>query len=1087
MAVHRKTLRGALYGFAALAVASASVGPAGAVDARQPVATASSAKDLRVTLITGDRIVLRGGDLGAATVEPGPGRDGIGFATYRTKDHAYWIPADLTKEVGSGQIDRQLFDVAELVKDGYDDASTETIPILVTYAGSARHSLPPATTVTRQLPSIGGAAMTIEKKNAAKFLGDSAWALSGSGIRKIWLDGKRQLTLDQSVPQIGGPVAWQAGYTGKGVSIAVLDTGIDTTHPDLATQVIGERNFTTEPNEDLVGHGTHVASTIAGTAAASNGKYKGVAPDAKLYDGKVCEQSGCEISAILAGMEWAANEVKADIVNLSLGGPDTPDLDPLEEAVNRLTKDSGTLFVIAAGNSGPGDGTVESPGSADEALTVGNVTKQDLLNLTSSRGPRVGDGAVKPDITAPGTGIVAAKSKDSTIGDPVDDRYLRLSGTSMATPHVAGAAAILRQEHPSWSPDEVKGALMGSAKAAADQTSFQQGAGRVDVVRAIKQSVVADQSSVSFGVAPFPHSDDEPVSKTVTYRNLGSEEVTLDLSTSFGDPTGTPAPTGALRLSSDTLTVPAGGAASVKVTSDTKHDGPDGLYSGRIDATAPGQRIVVPVGVDKQRESYRLTVSAVRPDGGPADDGLPVLLIGVADDRFELHNLDENGTVSIQLPKGEYLLDHFMEFEQAPEDFAFYDLVAPSIKLNSDKTVVLDARKAKVVNTSVPNPSAEQAQSDVGYDRNAPDGRALLAAGPQNFRFGTLYTLSTGPKLPAAELTGHVTSQWGIKGDTFPRFTNSPYMYAIADYQPGEFVTGFDRKVQRRDLAIVDHTVNKTTDQPAMISVGPRLPGVSGVFVPWIVLDTPRTIRYYLDRAPGGWFADTSEFSEDNPFGRWSFHAPAKQYRAGRLYHEQWNAVVFGPKVLTAERTGDTMNLQIAGYGDAYGHSGGIALTSANTVLRRDGVQVAAAPTSGTITASGLPADESSYKLNVTTTQSTSFFSTKTDLTARFTSSGAQRAIPIYTVGFRPDVDRTNTMDPGRFNVVDVVVNGGRITKLDVQYSDDDGATWHSTRVSRGKVVFPTPHAKSIALRSTATDAAGNATTQTVYDAYRTR
>ncbi|GAB3877487.1 hypothetical protein GCM10029964_026670 [Kibdelosporangium lantanae] len=114
-------------------------------------------------------------------------------------------------------------------------------------------------------------------------------------------------------------------------------------------------------------------------------------------------------------MQWAVDQ-GAKIVNLSLGAPDEPGIDPLEEAVNELSK-TGTLFVIAAGNSG-GDETVGSPGSADAALTVGAVDRQDNLAPFSSRGPRTGDGAIKPDITAPGVGIVAAKAAEGRIGTP---------------------------------------------------------------------------------------------------------------------------------------------------------------------------------------------------------------------------------------------------------------------------------------------------------------------------------------------------------------------------------------------------------------------------------------------------------------------------------------------------------------------------------------------------------------------------------------------------------------------------------------------------------------------------------------------
>ncbi len=117
--------------------------------------------------------------------------------------------------------------------------------------------------------------------------------------------------------------------------------------------------------------------------------------------------------------------------------------------------------MIAAGNSGPGAGTIESPGSADAALTVGAVDKQNQLAEFSSRGPRLGDGAVKPDVTAPGVDIVAARSKDSQIGDPVGQYYLKLSGTSMATPHTVGAAAILAQQHPTWKASRAQGRVDG--------------------------------------------------------------------------------------------------------------------------------------------------------------------------------------------------------------------------------------------------------------------------------------------------------------------------------------------------------------------------------------------------------------------------------------------------------------------------------------------------------------------------------------------------------------------------------------------------------------------------------------------------
>ncbi|MET9268906.1 S8 family serine peptidase [Kribbella sp. NPDC003557] len=1080
-----RSMRRGTPAIAVLAVAGLAVGavtPAQAEPAA-PLAPAAQAaaggKNVSVTLITGDRVLLPGGDVSKLSVEPGSGRENVRFVKQRFRGHAYVIPADVSKDVGSGRIDRRLFDVAELVKNGYDDASTSTIPVLTTYAGNAaaKRAVPAGAKVTRQLPSISGTAMKVTKSSAKNFIGTA-------GFSKLWLDGKRKVLLDQSVPQIGGPVAWQAGYTGKGVSVAVLDTGVDATHPDLAPQIAGAKNFTTESADDVVGHGTHVASTIAGTGAASDGRYKGVAPDARIYDGKICEVYGCEESAILAGMEWAATEVKAKIVNLSIGGPDSPELDPVEEALNRLTAQTGTLFVVAAGNSGPSDGTIESPGSADAALTVGNVTKQDQLNETSSRGPRIGDSALKPDVTAPGTDIVAAKSKDSSIGEPVGDRYLRLSGTSMATPHTAGAAAILLQEHPSWTPAELKAALMGSAKVAADQTSFQQGAGRIDLTTAIKQTVVSEPGSVSFGLAAFPHNDDQPVTREVSFRNLGDAPVTLSLSSVLAGPDGAAAPAGALKLSADSVTVPAGGTASVQATSDTTLGGADGLYSGRITATGGGQTVVVPVGVDKEGPSYNLTVKMVMRDGKP-DVDYPVSVFGVDTDVVSFSNMpDETGTYTVRLPQGEYTVDTFQEFERGPEDWIFFTLVAPSVKLTSDQTVVLDARKAEQVKTSVPDPTAKQANSGIGFDRKIKTGIYTYSA--SGF-LSSMFTYNAGPKLPADQLTGHVTSQWGVPGED-GLYTNTPYLYGIANYFPGDFPTGFDRKVKQSDLATVDATVNSADGKRLFKMLFPIGPNGDSGWARVIRLDPARTIRYYVDETPYGFGGATEEDTDgsDFPFGAWSLEGRSMPYKAGRYYRERWNAAVFAPAVRAATRSAGELGISLYTLTDADGHVGRIDSTG-STKLYRDGTEVGSSDRFGLVSVADQPAGQASYKLVTTGTQEIWPFSTRMDLEATFTSSADQQTIPIHTVGFRPDVDGNNAMARTPVTTLPFEVKGGAVAKVKIEYSADGGATWRQAAVAGGKAIFATPAGKAVSLRSTATDAAGNSTKQTVIAAYALR
>lgn len=1065
---------------AVLAVAGLALAGATAPAVAAPTAgrlPASAGKDVQVTLITGDRVVLHGGDPAKQSIERGAGRDRVSFQTYSTKDHSYVIPSDVTKAIGAGRLDQRLFDVAGLIKAGYDDASSKVIPVLATYDGAAKRSAPVGAAVTRQLPSIKGSALAVDKAKAGAFLAKPG------GSAKIWLDGQREVTLDQSVPQIGAPTAWAAGYTGKGVKVAVLDTGIDVSHPDLASQVAGAKNFTDEEDGDHFGHGTHVASTIAGTGTASGGKYKGVAPDARLYDGKVCNGVGqCPDSAILAAMEWAAKDIKAAVINVSLGGTDTPELDPVEEAVNRLTAETGALFVIAAGNSGPGDRTIESPGSADAALTVGAVDKQDQLADFSSRGPRAGDSALKPDVSAPGVAIVAAKAKDSVIGQPVGDQYLQLSGTSMATPHTAGSAALLMQEHPAWKAGELKSALMGSAKVAADQTVVQQGAGRIDVAAAVKQNVIAVEGSLSFGLAAFPHTDDEPVTKTLTYRNLGDEAVTLQLAASFNDAAGNPAPAGALQLSATTVTVPAGQTASVQVTSNTKHTGPDGVYSGRIIATGAGHAIGVPITVDKGIESYNLTVKTIDPAGAPSV--YPVMIVDV--DHPELTRYDSDGTLTVRLPKGEYVVDHLLEFERAADDWAIYQLVAPSVKLDADRTVVLDARQAKPVRQTVPEAGAEQMGALAGYTRQSATPGVRSFSSDASVSRDALYTLGTGPKLPDAQLTGYVTSQLAKRGED-GRFTNTPYVYQLAKTQPGVFGTGYERVVRPRDLAVVNSTINATSGNNAWRFVWPQIPGTF-FLASGIRFDTKRPVSYYYDDLPGGWLGAADALSNG-----WTLESVSPQvYRAGRTYEERWNAAAFSPRVFRATRTDALMSLWVGNLGDAEGHYGRIGVDSASSVLYRDGVQVASEDAFGFAIAEGLPAGKATYKFVTTGTQSRTGFATRVDLSATFTSAATttETPLPISTVRFQPKVDSDNQAARTEVTELPVLVDGAKHLKsLKVEVSGDNGTTWTPARVTRTtkgyQAAFTTPAGPTVSLRTHLVDRAGNTTDQSVISAYQ--
>ncbi|MFF1742815.1 S8 family serine peptidase, partial [Streptomyces mirabilis] len=547
---------------------------------------------------------------------------------------------------------------------------------------------------TRALPGIGGAALSARKSTASTtFWADIAPAPGtsptakaarqlGDGLDKLWLDAKVSASLDVSVPQIGAPDVWKAGFDGKGVKIAVLDTGVDTGHPDLAGRIAESESFVPDEGiQDGFGHGTHVASTLVGSGAASGGRYKGVAPGAELAVGKVLDDTGNgQESWIIAGMEWAAHS-GAKIVSMSLGGTASGPSDPLSETVDRLSASTGTLFVIAAGNTGPSDETVGTPGIADSALTVGAVDKSDHLASFSSRGPRPGDSAVKPEITAPGVNITAARASGTSMGTPVDDHYTTASGTSMATPHVAGTAALVAQAHPDWTGEQIKADLASTAKAQPDADVYQQGDGRVDAVRAVGQGVFATPT-LSFGT--YEDDGTEADSKDITYTNTTDNAVELKLASTLT----------AAALGTDTVSVPARGSATVAVKVDPAGQA-QGRYTGHITASGEGGVLVTTgVGFEKLPKTYDLKVSLVGRDGKPSTSASLYMLQELNGAYPDTYGFIGSGW-TFQVPAGTYSTAAWIPGRDAGGLEVNTSVVGdPEIKVDKNTEVVLDARKA---------------------------------------------------------------------------------------------------------------------------------------------------------------------------------------------------------------------------------------------------------------------------------------------------------------------------------------------------------------------------------------------------------
>ncbi|MBI2940246.1 MAG: S8 family serine peptidase [Chloroflexi bacterium] len=277
-------------------------------------------------------------------------------------------------------------------------------------------------------------------------------------IAAVWPDRLVHSCLDRSAPRIQAPTLWSRGLTGKGVRIGFVDSGVDEAHPDFRGRILAASDLTGEGPGDGNGHGTHVA----GIAAGAGQRFRGVAPGAALVVAKALHRDGSGYSSeVMTGLEWALRQ-GARVINLSIGSPGPGDgRDPLSQAVDAAAR-AGAVVCVAAGNDGPGESTIGAPGVARLALTVGAVTRDDRVADFSSRGPTA-DGRPKPDIVAPGEGIVSARASGTAQGTVVDQHYVASSGSSMATPHVSGALALLFELLPTLTGAEARDLVIASA------------------------------------------------------------------------------------------------------------------------------------------------------------------------------------------------------------------------------------------------------------------------------------------------------------------------------------------------------------------------------------------------------------------------------------------------------------------------------------------------------------------------------------------------------------------------------------------------------------------------------------------------
>ncbi|MDT0321121.1 S8 family peptidase [Streptomyces millisiae] len=1050
-----------------------------------------------IALITGDQVVL-GADGAVTGLIRAEGREDVPVRVMEIDGATHVIPADVQQLIADGTLDRRLFNVTELSREQY--RQRDGLGVIVTYAGERQADLLSAQDeAATTLEAVNGEALVVAENELAGLWNELTTPAEGEvtlaaapEIESIALDGLVQASLDTSVPQIGAPDAWEAGYDGEGVTIAVLDTGISDDHEDVTPQVVAEQNFSESADtEDHFGHGTHVASIAAGTGAHSGGTYTGVAPGARLLDGKVLDDSGSGWdSGIIAGMEWAV-EQGADIVNMSLGGWATEEVDPLEEAVDALSAQSDTLFVIAAGNDGPSENSIGTPGTAESALTVGAVDKQDQLADFSSVGGRLRDAAVKPDLTGPGVDIGAAAAPGSVIaqeGTPVADGYVAISGTSMATPHVAGAAAILAQAHPDWTGEQLKAALTASTQRADGYSPLQQGTGRVDVPAALAQSVVAETPSLTFGVVPFPHDDAEPITRELTYRNLGDADVTLDLTAEGLAPDGSPAPEGVFTLGADQVTVPAGATATVPVTASTAAGDQFGTYSLWVTATGGDQTVRTSGSVLREEEKFDLTIEVSDRSGQPAE-AWETYVQGL-DDFSEGAYLvpGEEGSASTRLPAGRYQLDTTVYyFEPDSGELTAADwLVQPSLELTEDTTLTVDAADARRISLTGPDYSAEEVGVGASFDLLTEDAGFGVGMG-----FGGL---SGG--LHTAQV-GDVPDDWELSSSASSDLVNDDREYHLLDTREGSFYTGLRKRVSAYELARI------TTRQ------GASLPDREGVLVTSsdaggagsaISRSIPTTTEVYVQAAAGAWFQEFIQFDAEGNLetDHWS---DFETYEPGESYETTFNVGVFGPAINEGQGLflwGSTLLGIVNPFADGASHTGDSVFDSASTTLYRNGEEYATEDGNYVDWVSfELPPGEAEYELVTTASRSETGGNVSTEVTASYTFTAAPGGeediidVPATAVRYTPELALDSTGPAGETVQVPVALQGsaadGNLESLTVSVSYDGGETWTETPVEDGTLTVTNPEAGgTVSFHAVAVDAQGNTTTQTIIDAYRT-
>jgi len=517
-------------------------------------------------------------------------------------------------------------------------------------------------------------------------------------VKNVWKDENLTISLQDSVPLINADDVWVeqnvsgSNITGEGIIVAIIDTGIAYNHSDfepscdVSAFTSGNCNKTVygydyyndddDPYDDN-GHGTHCAGIVG-----ANGTLKGVAPGVKFLAYKVCSSTGsCPTSDIVSAIESAVSN-GADVISMSLGGSgyaDSGATTPINNAVA-----NGTVVVVAAGNEGPGNGTIEEPGATLSALTVGAVDKTDDIASFSSRGFSYWSNGtvagIKPDVIAPGVSINSTVPT-GTCEHCTSSGYKELSGTSMSTPHIAGVVALLKQAHPSWTVEQVKSAIANTAEDL-DYDVNTQGSGRVDAFKSYNTTGVVIPNNFYMGANVENDTEIWNSVKCLNITNLANYTITYTLNVNISQ-TGINA-----SLSNSSITLDGNESAVLNLTVEVDNSQvSDGIYDGTVIANSSDTILRIPFAFLKTKEIFIYH----------GENWLSTKLIKVVNESYDSYENARNGTNYAD--EGEYyILSRFSGCPPWVEESCyghFYTYIFDYVNLTSSATLYLNKSMAK--------------------------------------------------------------------------------------------------------------------------------------------------------------------------------------------------------------------------------------------------------------------------------------------------------------------------------------------------------------------------------------------------------